>query len=105
MSCSKEIREARLVEGGRGGEFDFILEKCPYRSKSKKPYGRLMRFYGFHEDYIGYVDIRYIAFRIYKYHIAVWLPGAASSAKTLYISKSDLKERNIVYMTSYSPIY
>lgn len=99
------MRNVEFVEGGKNGEFDFILEKCSWRSTSKKPYGNIMRFYRFHKDYVGYIDIQYIAFFCYKYHLAIALPWCDGIAKVMYLQKEDLKKNFITYRTSFSPVY
>lgn len=94
-----------FIEGGKNGEFNFILEKCSCRSKSKGIYGNVMRFYRFHENYVGYIDIQYIAFYCYKYYIAIALPWCDDIAKMMYLQKDDLRQNAITYRTSFSPVY
>lgn len=99
------MHNVEFIEGGKNGEFDFILEKCSNRSISKEPYGNIMRFYRFHEDYVGYIDIQYIAFFCYKYYLAIALPWTDTSSRVIYLQKNDLNENKVIYRTSFSPVY
>ena len=105
QSALKNMREIEFIEGGKNGEFDFILEKCSNRSKNKESYGRTMRFYKFHEDYVGYIEIKYITFECHRFYISIALPWTDTISKIIYIQKDELKKKGITYLTSTSPIY
>ena len=99
------MRNVKFIEGGKNGEFDFLIKKCSNRSISKIPYGKKMRFYRFHEDYVGYIDIQYVAFYCYRYYIAIALPWTDANYTIICLQKDELRKNNITYMTSFSPIY
>ena len=97
------LKETELVENGRSGDFAF-LEKIKKLNKLSchRPV-RIMRFYRYHADYIGYMDIGYLSFRTVEGCLELEIPLEPLGSTKVLIFGSTLKELHIEYRTTYLP--
>ena len=97
------LKEVELLENGRGSDFAF-LEKIQkqYKSSYHGPL-RTMRFYRYHADYIGYMDIGYLSFRTVEGCLELEIPLEPLGSTKVLIFGSTLKELHIEYRTTYLP--
>ena len=97
------LKETELVENGRSGDFAF-LEKIKKLNKLSchRPV-RIMRFYRYHADYIGYMDIGYLSFRTVEGCLELEIPLEHLVSTKVLIFGSTLKELHIEYRTTYLP--
>ena len=103
MASNKELHELRLIENGRGGEFAFLDELTKkYKSVKNRPL-RIMRFYRYHDDYIGYKDIGYLSFNTINGNLELQVPVNEKSSVVLVILRNTLSSLHVEYKTTYIP--
>ena len=103
MADKIRLKEIELVENGRGSDFAFleIIQK-QYKSSYHGPL-RTMRFYRYHADYIGYMDIGYLSFKTVEGCLELEIPLEHLGSTKVLIFGSTLKELHIEYRTTYLP--
>ena len=100
MASNKELHELRLIENGRGGEFAFLDELTRKNKSVKNRPLRIMRFYRYHDDYIGYKDIGYLSFNTINGNLELQVPVNEKSSVVLVILRNTLSSLHVEYKTT-----
>lgn len=103
MAEKMAIHELELIENGRGDEFAFLDNIIEKRRPATGRPARIMRFFRYHSDYIGYKDIRYLSFKGINGSLEIQIPIGEKGNVAIVIPRSTLTALRIEYRTTYLP--